>query len=222
MSTRDYLPKNDRNFLQWVITFLLNLLPWLTRFSIPHDRYQTLDDLRNDFSAKFDVAENPATRTKKAVKEKTDARKTLEKAVRQFVQQFLTHNPDVTDGDREDLGLPIYKPGRTPSPIATDAPDAEVDTSHIGRLNVHFFEKGHKHKKGKPAGQHGAEIAWIQRDTPPTRWDELLHSNIDTNSPFTLVFENDLRGKTVYFALRWENTRGEKGPWSEIMNAIIP
>jgi hypothetical protein len=30
------------------------------------------------------------------------------------------------------------------------------------------------------------------------------------------------RGKTVYFALRWENTRGEKGPWSEIMSAIIP
>jgi hypothetical protein len=36
------------------------------------------------------------------------------------------------------------------------------------------------------------------------------------------VFENDQRGKTVYFALRWENTRGEKGPWSAIQIAIIP
>jgi hypothetical protein len=124
--------------------------------------------------------------------------------------------------DRKAMGLPIHKSGRTPAPVATDAPDVDVDTSTIGRLNILFFEKGSKHKKAKPAGQHGVEIAWIQRDTPPTRWDELLHSNIDTNSPFTLVFENDLRGKTVYFALRWENTRGEKGPWSEIQNTIIP
>jgi hypothetical protein len=222
MSTRDYLPKNDRSFLQWIVDFLRNLFPWLTRFGIPDDRYQSLAALRDDFSAKLETAENPATRTKKAVKDKTDARKAFERAVRQFVQQFLTHNPAVTDGDRDDLGLPIYKSGRTPAPIATDPPDAEVDTSHIGRLNILFYKKGHKHKKGKPAGQHGAEIAWIQRDTPPTRWDELLHSNIDTNSPFTLVFENDQRGKTVYFALRWENTSGKKGPWSEIQSAIIP
>jgi hypothetical protein len=66
------------------------------------------------------------------------------------------------------------------------------------------------------------EIGWTQSDTPITRWDELTHSNVDTNSPFTLSFENDQRGKTVYFALRWENTRGEKGPWSGIASAIIP
>jgi hypothetical protein len=30
------------------------------------------------------------------------------------------------------------------------------------------------------------------------------------------------RGKKLYFALRWENTRGEKGPWSEIHSTIIP
>jgi hypothetical protein len=55
-----------------------------------------------------------------------------------------------------------------------------------------------------------AEIAWIISDVPPTKWEELIHSNFDTRSPFILSFENDQRGKTVYFALRWENTRGEK------------
>ncbi|MDR2765316.1 MAG: hypothetical protein LBB90_09845 [Tannerella sp.] len=49
-------------------------------------------------------------------------------------------------------------------------------------------------------------------DTPPTRWDELIHSGIDTHSPFTLAFENDQRSLTVYFALRWKNTRSEKSP----------
>jgi hypothetical protein len=35
-------------------------------------------------------------------------------------------------------------------------------------------------------------------DTPPARWDELIHSAIDAKSPFTLNFEHDQRGKTVY------------------------
>jgi hypothetical protein len=50
----------------------------------------------------------------------------------------------------------------------------------------------------------------------------LTHSAFDTRSPLKLQFENDLRGKTLYFAMRWENTRGEKGPWSPIMSVIIP
>jgi hypothetical protein len=43
-----------------------------------------------------------------------------------------------------------------------------------------------------------------------------------THTPFTLEFDENERGKTIYFCLCGENTRGEKGPWSEIQNAIIP
>jgi hypothetical protein len=221
-SNSDYIPAKDKDFLTMVVTLLKNLFQILARIGFPDEEYQTLATRRNDFAEKLEVTEEPATRTAVTVEAKNKARKLLERTVRDDVKAYIMYNKLVTDEDRKAMGLPIHKNGRTPAPVETDAPDAEVDTSHIGRLNILFYEKGHKHRKGKPAGQHGAEIAWIQRDTPPTRWDELLHSNIDTNSPFTLVFENDLRGKTVYFALRWENTRGEKGPWSDIQSAIIP
>jgi hypothetical protein len=89
-------------------------------------------------------------------------------------------------------------------------------------VGIYFFELGSDRKKGKPPGQHGVEIRWAILETPPERWDELVHSEIDTNSPFTLAFERDQRGQKLYFALRWENTRGEKGPWTDIMNVAIP
>jgi hypothetical protein len=38
----------------------------------------------------------------------------------------------------------------------------------------------------------------------------------------TLAFEGHDRGKTLYYALRWENTRGEKGPFSPIAAVIVP
>jgi hypothetical protein len=46
--------------------------------------------------------------------------------------------------------------------------------------------------------------------------------DFDTKTPVKLSFSGDQRGKTIYFALRWENNVGEKCPCSEIFNAIIP
>jgi hypothetical protein len=59
-------------------------------------------------------------------------------------------------------------------------------------------------------------------DVPVVDVNELIHSAFDTRTPFSLEFQGHERGKTVYLALRWENTRGEKGPWSSVQSAIIP
>jgi hypothetical protein len=74
----------------------------------------------------------------------------------------------------------------------------------------------------KPPGQHAVEMCWAILDAPPAGPEELFHSCVDTRSPFRLEFSGHERGNTVYFALRWENSRGEKGPWGEVWNAIIP
>jgi hypothetical protein len=180
-----------------------------------------LQPQKDEWDAAWAAYENPATRTPAITFTKTEKRTVYEKSLRILVKN-LQSNVHVTPDELRSMGIVVPSSSRRPSPIATDSPDADVDTSRVGCLTLHFFERGSRHKKGKPEGQHGAEIRWALLDTPPARWDELTHSEIDTNSPFTLTFENDQRGKTVYFALRWENTRGEKGPWSTIQSAIIP
>jgi hypothetical protein len=202
--------------------FLKYLMSRLTKFKYPQDDFDQLQQETNVYAQKLEVAEEPATRTKVNVAEKNVARKTLESHLRKSVAEYLIHNHLLSQGDLELLGLPVHKTTRTPAPVASEAPASDVDTSVIGRITINFYEKGSPHKKAKPAGQHCVETVWIISDTPITRWDALIHSSVDTNSPLTLVFENDQRGQTIYFALRWENTRGEKGPWSEIQSAIIP
>jgi hypothetical protein len=68
------------------------------------------------------------------------------------------------------------------------------------------------------------EAAMTELHTKKARWDAAYKKADDpaTRTPFTLEFSGHERGKTVYFALRWENTRGEKGHWSPIQNAIVP
>jgi hypothetical protein len=192
------------------------------RILFPGDRYKELVILSDDFSTKLAVTENPNTRTPPAIVRKKDARKTLVTAIRKAVKEYITGNHLVSDDDRSALGLPLYKTTRTPAPIATSHPDFDVDSSMLRRLSIDFYDQGNKKSKAKPDGQHGAEIKWAILDAPPASLSELINSSFDTRTPFTLEFDQNQRGKTVYFCLCWENTRGEKGPWSEIVSAIVP
>jgi hypothetical protein len=37
-----------------------------------------------------------------------------------------------------------------------------------------------------------------------------------------MTFDLDQRGLRLYSAFRWENQKGEKGPWSDVFETIIP
>jgi hypothetical protein len=58
--------------------------------------------------------------------------------------------------------------------------------------------------------------------TPPGKLEELLHPEFATKSPLELVFEEDQRGKRLYYAVRWETGTAKKGDFSEIYSAIVP
>jgi hypothetical protein len=221
MSNPDYLPKKDAYFLTWVINFLQNLFPRLAKLGITQTVYDGLKALSDDFEAAMAKANNPEARTSAAIDEKDEARKALEKQLRADIKEHLTYNSALTDADRIIMGLPVHKTTKTPIPVPTSLVKAEVNLPSPGVVEIHFQNADSEHK-AKPFGVSGAEIVHAILDAPTTDWRLLVHSDFDTNSPFKLVFEGPDRGKTVYFALRWENTKGEKGPWNAIQSAIIP
>ena len=56
----------------------------------------------------------------------------------------------------------------------------------------------------------------------PANVHELTLSYFDTHTPLVIEFEEEERGKTFWYAVRWENNTGKKGPWSDIQSALIP
>jgi hypothetical protein len=198
----------------------------LTKFKFPQEDYDRLEQEKNIYAQKLEVANADATRTPMNIRGKNAAKKVLEKDIRLSTGEYLTRNHLLTEEDFTMLGLPIRKATRTPAPVALTYPGYSIDSGTIRRLIVHFYDQvqgqGATKTNAKPAGQHGAEIRWAISDTPIVDMSMLTNSSFDTRTPFTLEFEGHDRGKMVYFALRWENTRGLKGPWSEIISAVIP
>jgi hypothetical protein len=218
----DYIPRGDFEFKGWAELFIKALGVRLDELHFPPEVYATLIALNDDFAQKFARAITPATRTAPAIFAKDEARKVLTKALRQAIKEFLTYNRLLSDPERDNLGLPIHKATHTPAPVATSYPHFSIDTHLHCHLIVHFYDEGKEKTRARPAGQLGAEIRWMISDTPVVAAADLIHSSLDPHTPFTLEFSGHDRGKTVYFCLCWINTRGQKGPWSVIKNAIIP
>ena len=127
----------------------------------------------------------------------------------------------VSDADRAELGVTV--PDSVPTSIATPTtrPICQIDTSGRLQHTIHFFDEGAPTRKTKPAGVMGAEI-WVKIDpTPPIDPGELTFLGVDTRTPYTHEYPGAEGGKQAHYMLRWVNTRGKTGPWSETVTATI-
>jgi hypothetical protein len=220
MATHDFLPRAFGALVFWIGNFMTYLKANMARFGISDEETTDLATATNNFITANAKADAPnagkADRFDRAEKAKTAS-----KVIRDFVNTFLRFNRAVTDDDRVQLGLNVPDPKPTPAPVPSSYPDIDPDTSIILRITIHYHDAGST-SRAKPAGVHGAEIRWAILDKPPVETDDLIHSTFSTHTPRTFEFKESERGKTVYFRLCWENTRGQKGPWSEIVSSIVP
>jgi hypothetical protein len=168
--------------------------------------------------------EDPQTRTQPKEAALRQAKKTFIPIFRQLYNGFLKSSPLVTGEDLDDMDLPGRTQGRTPAPRPSTWPVGRVDLSKPWTVIVHFHDSaGDGKSEAKPDGVHGAEIRWQVFDAPQdVTFDDLVESSFDTHTPFEINFAEEQRGKYFYYVMRWENTRGEKGSFGRIDNAIIP
>jgi hypothetical protein len=152
---------------------------------------------------------------------KDESRKDAEHGMEDFANTSIRYNKLMKEEDKLYYGIHTPDPVPTPVTAPTTYPEAEADTSVIRQVTIRFWDSGTK-KRGKPYGVHGAEIRWAILDHVPASVKELVNSDFDTASPFTLVFDETQRGQRLYFCLRWESTTNLKGPYGEIYSAVIP
>jgi hypothetical protein len=214
------VPGRDADFFDWEKILLAYLQAHLTAFAIQQVVLTPLLALQTEFETAYARYLDP-NRGPVDIAEKNRARAAFEKALRDFIKAFLLYSPYVSDKDRDEMGLPIHDTKPTPVPVPTSFPEYSVDTSTPLRLVMRFWDSATK-QRAKPKGVHGAEIRWEEREDAPAKAEDLANSDFATRTPRTFAFTGDNQGRKVYFCLRWENNKGEKGPWGAIVHAIVP
>jgi hypothetical protein len=176
---------------------------------------------RTRWTNAYTAFKNPALRTPAVTQEKNDAKKDYIAHLRIFIQGQLMHNPLVSNSDRLSIGLPVYD--HTPTPVLPPStrPEMEIDFSQILTHRV-FARDSELKSAGKPKHVAGFELRrFIGGNVEPAIEDMQLIGQI-TRSPHILEYPSADRGQIAYYVSRWVSTRGDKGPWSEVVSATIP
>jgi hypothetical protein len=97
-----------------------------------------------------------------------------------------------------------------------------IDTSTRAVLGLLFADSSTPDSRAKPFGVASCEIRQQVGGTAPTDPDTMPFLASETRTPYRANYEGAEVGQTVYFALRWVNTRGKMGPWSQVYSAIVP
>ncbi|MDR2469423.1 MAG: hypothetical protein LBD27_02945 [Tannerella sp.] len=213
--SRDYVPNQVEKFKDWQNTAVtiagLKIATWHTGLTaLPPE----LMELKGLYEDKYSIANNPETRTKGAIAERQTVQKEYTKALREFFRQYILYNKFVPIADREAMGLKIYDTTRTPAPKPSTMPVGNVDFSIRRRHTLRIKDSVHT-GRGLPSHVHGFEVWRKIGGTAPVNSNEFEYAGFSSTSSFTINYELEQVGLTVYYIFRWVNARNEPGPWSE-------
>lgn len=117
-------------------------------------------------------------------------------------------------------GMPPRDKVKTPSPSPTTAPIGWIDYGKL-KHTIHFRDSATPDSKAKPKGMLGCEIWHSVGEAPPASEEDFSYVATDTNSPYVISYAMKDANKKVYYQLRWVSKSGERGEWSETIEATV-
>ena len=215
----DYIPKNDDELLVFAENLYTYALANYTRWQVPSPQ-SFLEAPVAAYKTALTVYQNP-NHGKIDTLNKNETKKTLDSALRTYIQGFIARNPAVTDEDRERMGLPLRDTTPSPHPEPDVKPVAEAVPSGKGRHTVTALNPQTGNKQ-KPPLVKGVAFAHRVRgpEEAPARAED-MPSVYQTGAVKDFQWGAEVYGKTVDYACAYENEGGKRGPWSDVASLIV-
>jgi hypothetical protein len=215
-----YIPAKDAEFVEWSANLIAVSKAHVAEWGLPADQLAEIEALHLKFVGLYELCQTPA-HSSLDIKAKNETREVLTAKEQHFVRFHLENNEKLTKEDLWALGLPVHDTTRTPRKPPDSHPVITTSSNNPFEviLHIHDSKTG---KRGKPEFVEGAVVFWSVSDTPVTDPDALQHSMLVSRTPHSMTFPAADRGKMLYLAARWQIAKGDKGPPSEVVSAVIP
>jgi hypothetical protein len=223
-ANHDYIPPRDADFDGW----FLNLKNYVTTKTtgtppawthIPADKVTTLTARYDAWHSAYEATVAPHTSVQ--TEAKNDQRKEAEAFVRPFVAQYLKFDP-VTNEDRTAMNL--HNRDSVPSAIGVPATRPVItDLKPLGgfQVEIRFQDEATPDSRAIPYGCNGCLLNFTVAATRITDYAALTSTKLMTRSPWTLGLTPDEEGKFLSCAVRYQNEKGELGPWGEVQHTVV-
>lgn len=219
----DYIPRPDGAFASFVDQYWAALYAWWDFQGLNLDDLTDLGKAIDRWHAAYPAHTAARAAAEAASTDKDQARAALVALLRptaQFVQTY----PTTTNAERAELGITVRDLSLTPAPTPRTRPLARVTTGQRLTHTLRFSDEATPQLKRKPRGTLGAEV-WVAltdaNAAPPPPGNAYRFVTVNGRGSLLSSFSSADAGKTAHYCLRWSSTRGEKGPWSEVVSATV-
>jgi hypothetical protein len=218
----DYIPAADADFDGWQANWVTYAAANAAALGLdPLTDIPAIQAAQTAWDADYDahLTAQAAAQAARAAKEAELA--TYVALLRSYTQQ-IQKRTGTTDEQRGALGVTVPDTTPTPIPAPTTAPVLNIVTSerlrHVVEASKTALEGG---GLGKPPGVRGVQLWRKIGDPPPTGESDFEFVSEFTRTRMTLDYQMSQGGLTIHYQARWVSTRGETGPWGELVSATV-
>jgi hypothetical protein len=215
------IPRSDHEFHVVQDRISVHALANVARYGLnPEWLAGTLTPAKDRWQAAWDLYNSPTIeRTHSITVEKNEARSAYQFPLQQLIH-MLKASPTVTPAELEQMGIRLPSRTRTPAPPVHVRGEVEVIFKNVQEHTLIVRDRDTR-SAAKPPHARGFQICRkIGGDAPVSDEDWTLVAEA-SHSPHTLTYDQSQSGQRVYYRVRWMNTRGLPGPWSEPVSAVI-
>jgi len=219
MST-NYIPQKDQQLETWALNFATVLNTSYLGYGLQSSDAVLINDTVNAYSAALLVATTPATRTKDSVAAKNAARNNMLVIVRRYAQNIQT-NPAISDEQKATIGITLRKTNKTPIPPPSSLPIIQFVGATPQVHTLRYADTNTPDLRARPFGvvalRLEAFVSAIGAAVPTTPSQVLFVTRL----PAAVNFAAGDVGKLATYTGRWQNAKGDLGPISLPVAAVI-
>jgi len=218
----DYIPAPDAEFDSWQVNWVTFAVANAVALGLaPIVDIPAIQLAQTGWDTDYEGHLTAQASAQAATAAKANERATYVALLRSFSQQ-IQQRSGITDAQRGGLGITIPDTIPSPVPVPTTAPVLNIVTSerlrHVVEASKTALEGG---GLGKPDGVRGVQLWRKIGDPAPVDESDLEFVSEFTRTRMTLDYQMTQGGETVYYQARWVGTRGDTGPWGELVSATV-
>lgn len=218
---KDYIPSNEEDFNEWQDNFMSVLATLLAALGIPAGDFATVQGFQTSWVSRYAVGREEADPTSAQRQAKRDARKAYVPVIRQMVKQYIQFNPATTNDMRISLGITVADTVKTPAAVPDRAPKINIDKIAHSLHKLRMTDPDNPDTKKKPQGVRAMRVFRFIGTSAPTGINQYSLIGNPSRFLFNSSFDEADAGKKAWYIAQYENTRGETGPLSDAVSAVI-
>jgi hypothetical protein len=204
-------PRREADLVSFTGNFKTKITAGPTPLGLVASQCTAYGLLSDDFVAKWNVVQDPETRTRPNLLLKDAAKQALLENLRELARIIQNH-PGVTNAMREELGLPLRSSEPTPVPIPGTTPLLTVEKVLGHQITVKIKDSTGE-RRGKPQGVQSAHVFYATGATPPPAGEAWAFAGDVTRQKAIIILPSTIaQGAKVYLCAAWQNYRGMTGP----------